>query len=201
MGVVHEEWRLIHIKPKYTDQKGKKREFCDSGWSKDGIEFYNEVRKRWRDIAFANNCDIWSDLEGAWAEYAEENNFGNIYSQKNTRHDISSDTPDYEEAQEEELPADRFSVRDEMNNCLSKENKTHKEDEDGSDYDNECSGPWKRAKEWTTIFLGWVQAVTRLLWVNMRVWKNMAESVTGRGIGGAASKNTHTWHMQLWTHL
>jgi hypothetical protein len=104
-------------KPKYTDQKGKKREYCNLGWSKDGIEFYNEVRKQWRDIAFANNCGIWSDFEGAWATYAEENNFGNIYSQKNTRHDISSDTPDYEEAQEEEVRAERFCVRDEMNDC------------------------------------------------------------------------------------
>jgi hypothetical protein len=79
-------------KPNYTDQKGKKREYCNLGWSKDGIELYNKVRKRWRDIAFANNCGIWSEFEGAWAVYAEENNFGNMYSQKNTRHDISSDT-------------------------------------------------------------------------------------------------------------
>jgi hypothetical protein len=34
-----------------------------------------------------------------------------------------------------------------MNNCLWKENKTGTDDEDGSDYDNECSGPRKRAKE------------------------------------------------------
>ncbi len=37
--------------PKYTDQKGKQREYCNMEWSNDGIEFYNEVRKRWRDIA------------------------------------------------------------------------------------------------------------------------------------------------------
>jgi hypothetical protein len=65
------------------------------GWSKDGIEFYNEVRKRWRDIVFTNNHGIWSNLEEAWAEYAEENDFGNIYSQKKTRLDNSSNTPDY----------------------------------------------------------------------------------------------------------
>jgi hypothetical protein len=70
-----------------------------------------------------------------------------MYSRKNTRHDISSNTTDYEEAQEEELPADHFCVWDEMNNCPWKENKTVKGDEDGSDYDDECSGPWKRAKE------------------------------------------------------
>ncbi len=43
--------------------------------------------------------------------------FGNIYSRKKTRLDISSDTPDYEEAQEEELPVDCFCVRDEINDC------------------------------------------------------------------------------------
>ncbi len=100
------------------------------GWSKDGIDFYNELRKWWRDIAFANKCGIWSDLERAWAEYAEENYFENLYSKKKTRQDISSDTPDYTEAQEEELPAGHFCARDEMNNCPWKENKTGKDDED-----------------------------------------------------------------------
>jgi hypothetical protein len=67
-------------KPKLTDQKGKKREYCDSGWCKNRIDFYNEVRKRWKDIAFNNNLRVWSDLEKAWADYAEENDFGNVYS-------------------------------------------------------------------------------------------------------------------------
>ncbi len=87
-------------KLKYTNQKDKKREYCNLGWSKDGIEFYIEVKNWWRDIAFTNNHGIWSNLEEAWAKYAEENDFGNIYSQKKTRLDISSNTPDYEEAQE-----------------------------------------------------------------------------------------------------
>jgi hypothetical protein len=87
-------------KLKCTNWKNKKREYCNSGWCKDGIKFYNEVRKRWRDIAFTNNHGIWSNLEEAWAKYAEENDFQNIYSQKKTRLDISSNTPDNEEAQE-----------------------------------------------------------------------------------------------------
>ncbi len=56
--------------------------------------------------------------------YAEENNFGNMYIRQKTRQDISSNTPDYEEAQEEELPTDCFCVRDEIDNCPWKENKT-----------------------------------------------------------------------------
>jgi hypothetical protein len=115
------------------------------GWSKDRIEFYNEVRKRWRDIAFTNNHGIWSNLEEAWGEYAEENDFGNIYSQKKTRLDISSNTPDYEEAQEEELPADSFYVQDEINDCPWKENKSGKHEDDDDGYG--CSRPWKRARD------------------------------------------------------
>ncbi len=30
-------------KPKFTDRKGRKREYCDSGWSNEGIDFYNGV--------------------------------------------------------------------------------------------------------------------------------------------------------------
>jgi hypothetical protein len=33
-------------KTKSTNWKGMKREYCNLGWSKDGIEFYNELRKR-----------------------------------------------------------------------------------------------------------------------------------------------------------
>jgi hypothetical protein len=122
-------------KLKYTNWKGKKREYYNSGWSKDRIEFYNEVRKWWMDIAFTNNHGMWSNLEEAWAKYAEENDFGNIYSRKKTRLGISSNTPDYEEAQEEELPADHFCVQDEINDCPWKENKRgkHEDDDDGSD--------------------------------------------------------------------
>jgi hypothetical protein len=119
------------------------------GWSKDRIEFYNEVRKRWRDIAFTNNHGIWSNLEEAWAKYTEENDVGNIYSKKKTRLNISSDTPDYEEAQEEELPADCFCVWDEINNCPWKENKRGEDEDNGDGCDGEygCSGLWKRARD------------------------------------------------------
>ncbi len=45
------DWELYKESEDYTvkkktDQKGKKRKYCDSGWSKDGIEFYNEIGKR-----------------------------------------------------------------------------------------------------------------------------------------------------------
>ena len=54
--------------PKYTDQKGKKREYCNSGWSKVGIEFFNDVRKQWRDISSRNMAGAWSGREKDRAE-------------------------------------------------------------------------------------------------------------------------------------
>ncbi len=62
---------------------------------------------------------------------------------------ISSDTPDYEEAQEEELPVDCFCVWDEINDCPWKENKRdkHEDYDNGSDDEYGCSRPWKRARD------------------------------------------------------
>jgi hypothetical protein len=48
-----------------------------------------------------------------------------------------------------------------------------------------------------TVFLKWVQTVTWILYFNMRVKKNIAEAVTGRGIGGVASKSAHTCNRQV----
>ncbi len=128
-------------RPKFTDQKGRKREYCDSGWSKDGIDFYNEVRKQWKDIAYNNKLRVWSNLEEAWAVYADENDFENVYSQKKTR----LDTPDYEETQGEDLPVDCFCVRDEIDDCPWKA--IRGEDDDESDDENGCGRPWKRARD------------------------------------------------------
>ena len=65
-------------KPKFTDRKGRKREYCDSGWSKEGIDFYNGVCQQWKVIAYNNQVGVWSNLEEAWDFYAQENNFGNV---------------------------------------------------------------------------------------------------------------------------
>ena len=98
--------------PKFTGQEGKKREYCNSGWSKAGIDFFNDVRQRWRKLSSQNTLNLWSELEEGWAEYAEDNNFGNTYTRKLTvtRKDTSGDTPHEEE---EGLPEDRFDFKNE----------------------------------------------------------------------------------------
>ena len=138
----------IEKTPKYTDRKGKKREYCGSGWSKAGIEFFNDVRTRWREISSRNMVNAWSNLEKDWAEYAEENNFGNMYTRKVTSKDTSSDSPhdDNEgEGQDRGLPADRFDLENE--DCPWK-NRYNKND-DVSDLDSEdscTSRPQKRSR-------------------------------------------------------
>ena len=137
--------------PKYTDQKGKKTEYCDSGWSKVGIKFFNDVRKRWRDISSRNMAGAWSGLEKDWAEYAEENNFENMYSRTVTDKDTSSDTPhddDEGEGQDMGLPADRFDFKNE--DCPWKK-RDYKQEEDESDLRSSGSSeshtrPQKRAR-------------------------------------------------------
>jgi hypothetical protein len=136
-------------KPKYTDQMGKKREYCNLGWSKD--ELNSKMRQE------SNGGILPSLITVAYSQTLRE--LGPIILEACTvkRIHISSNTPDKEEAQVEELPANRFCAWDEMNNCPWKENKTGKDNEDGSDYDNECSGPQKRAKE-GNHHLPWVSA-------------------------------------------
>jgi hypothetical protein len=129
--------------PKFTDRKGKKREYCDSGWTKAGIQFFDDVRQRWRKLSSQNTLHLWSDLEKGWTEYAEEINFGNTYTRRkrSTRKDTSSDTSD----NEEELPPDRFDFENE--DCPWK--KRDYEGEYGSDLGStggRYTRPQKRSK-------------------------------------------------------
>ena len=129
--------------PKFTDRKGKKREYCDSGWTKAGIQFFDDVRQRWRKLSSQNTLHLWSDLENGWTEYAEEINFGNTYTRRkrSTRKDTSSDTSD----NEEELPPDRFDFENE--DCPWK--KRDYEGEYGSDLGStggRYTRPQKRSK-------------------------------------------------------
>jgi hypothetical protein len=66
-----------------------------------------------------------------------------VYSRKKTRLELY--TPDYEETQGEDLPADLFCVRDEIDYCPWKAKRG--EDDDGSDDENEYGRLWKRARD------------------------------------------------------
>jgi hypothetical protein len=132
-------------KPKFTDRKGRKREYCDSGWSKEGIDFYNEVYQRWKVIAFNNNVRVWSSLEEAWESYADETNFGNGYSRKKMRLDTAP--KDGEETQQvEDMPEDRFCIMGEIEDCPWKVNR-RREDDDSDDEDGYGISPDERARD------------------------------------------------------
>ena len=131
--------------PKFTNRKGRKREYCDSGWSKEGIDFYNGVYQRWKVIAHSNNCGVWSSLEEAWESYAQENNVGNGYSRKKTRLDTPAEFGE-ETGQEEDLPDDRFCVLGEIEDCPWKVNR-RREDDDSNDEDGYSTNQRKRARD------------------------------------------------------
>ena len=131
-------------KPKFTDRKGRKREYCDSGWSKEGIDFYNGVCQQWKVIAYNNKVGVWSGLEEAWELYALENNFGNVYSRKKTRLDTPAEFGE-ETQQVEDLPEDWFCVLGEIEDCPWKANRRREEDE--SDDENGYGSPRKRARD------------------------------------------------------
>ncbi len=131
-------------KPKFTDRQDRKREYCDSGWSKEGIDFYNEVWQRWKVIAYNNQVGVWSNLEEAWDFYAQENNLGNVYSRKKTRLDTPAEY-DEETQQVKDLPEDQFGVLGEIEYCPWKAKRG--EDDDESDDENRYGSPRKRARD------------------------------------------------------
>jgi hypothetical protein len=78
-----------------------------------------------------------------------------------------------------------------MNNCPWKENKTGKDDEDRSDYDDECSGPWKRAKDGNHR-LPWVSTGSDMTALSQHESEEEYSGTSvGRGLVGAASKSKH----------
>jgi hypothetical protein len=146
VGVAHEERRLHHKKPKYTDQKGKKREYFNLRWSKDGIEFYNEVRKRRRDIALLMTVEYGQTLRELGPS-TQRRKFLKTCTVKRIQDMISQAILlTKKKLKRKNYQPTIFCMQDEMNDCHWKENKTGKNDEDGSDYDDECvcvcvSGP------------------------------------------------------------
>ena len=115
------------------DRKGRKREYCDSGWSKEGIDFYNGVYQLWKVIAFNNNVGVWSSLEETWESYAEENDFGNGYSKKKTRLDTAPKDGDKTQ-QVEDMPEDRFCVMGEIEDCPWKVKRRREDDNSDDEY-------------------------------------------------------------------
>ncbi len=61
------------VKTKSTNRVGKKRQCNMSGWSNDGIQFYNSVCASWRALS---QDTTWTTFEEEWAAYKDKTNFG-----------------------------------------------------------------------------------------------------------------------------
>ena len=63
--------------PKFTSRRGLKYEYLGSGWSKEGVRFYNKVLKTWRERM--KDEEFWDMMQVAWEVYDEENEVGKVW--------------------------------------------------------------------------------------------------------------------------
>ncbi len=134
------ERRQKTIKTKFTNRVGKKRQCNMSGWSADGIQFYNKVRDGWRALSQDQSNPTWSMLEEEWAAYEDTTNFGHSSRRKKNGHEEPED--DYYDGGDhcpEEL-WDKFVLLDGDEDFMDERpssNKRTREDRSNSEDDDE----------------------------------------------------------------
>lgn len=100
------------VKTKFTNRVGKKRQCNMSGWSTDGIHFYNSVRASWRALSEETT---WKNLEEEWTVYEDKTNFGHSTRRKTGEHEEPEDDYLYEGGEQQcpDLPLwDKFVLLD-----------------------------------------------------------------------------------------
>ncbi len=99
--------------PLFTSPARRQRKYCGSGWSEEGIEFYNNIWMQWITISKESRCDVWTLLKEDWLEYAEENKFGCTtynHTKKIPKDNSRINSP---RTDVQDLPANRFSLEGE----------------------------------------------------------------------------------------
>jgi hypothetical protein len=99
------------VKMKFTNRVGKKRQCNMSGWSTDGIHFYNSVRASWRALS---QVTTWITFEEEWARYKDKTNFGHSSRRKKDEHEEAEDDYYYDGGEQcPDLPQwDKFVLLD-----------------------------------------------------------------------------------------
>ena len=64
----------IKKKSKLAQQVGRQRQYCGTGWSAEGVKFYQDAWKKWKTISSVNTLNVWKNLEEGWKEFAKEKN-------------------------------------------------------------------------------------------------------------------------------
>jgi len=109
-----------------------------SGWSNDGIHFYDSVRASWRALS---QDTTWTILEEEWAAYEDETNFGHSSRRKKEAHEEPEDEDYYDGGEQcPDLPLwDKFVLLDgdedfmDERGCSKRMRKKHNQDGDESD--------------------------------------------------------------------
>jgi len=68
-----------------------------SGWSTDGIHFYNSVRASWRALS---QDTTWTTFEEEWAAYEDKTNFGHSSRRKKDEHEVPEDDYYYDRGEQ-----------------------------------------------------------------------------------------------------
>jgi hypothetical protein len=99
------------VKTKFTNRVRKKRQCNMSGWSKDGIQFYDSVRASWRALS---QDTTWTYFEEEWAAYEDKTNFGHSSRRKKEEHEEPEDDCYYDGGEQcPDLPLwDKFVLLD-----------------------------------------------------------------------------------------
>lgn len=63
----------LKVLPKFTKRSGVRKVARETGFSKAGLDFYDEALKNWKEIS--NNKDDWDGLEMVWEHYVQTNGF------------------------------------------------------------------------------------------------------------------------------
>ena len=78
-----EREKYTRVKPKFTNMNLRNRTYMNSGWSEQGIKFYNNIWGKWKGIA--QDRESWEKLQVGWELHAEESDFGVYWKVRNVR--------------------------------------------------------------------------------------------------------------------
>ncbi len=118
--------------PLFTSPARRQRKYCGSGWSDEGVEFFNKVWMQWKTISTENRHDVCTLLEKDWVEYAEENKFGCMTYNRTKKTPKDNSRISSPGTGVQDLPANRFSLEGEEDFELDRPWKRNRDSDDNS---------------------------------------------------------------------
>ena len=100
-----EREKYIRVTPRFTDKNLRNRTYMKSGWSEEGINFYNSMWMRWKTIA--RDRDSLEKLQVGWELHAVDSDFGAFWKVSGVR---ASSEDERVLENEDDSPGNHFSL-------------------------------------------------------------------------------------------